>query len=309
MIISLEDQAFFSILKNFENLLDNCNFKAQLQRIPLMIRERIFSGLNRFHGRINENILEVFSTESLALSNINVTFVDVAERGILKFFLSHKFKNLKVRHANIFTVKSLLEEMNKENLRELQVQSFEDRFYFPTFFGYSSPNTGKLSSLSSHLKNLSTLHVPGLKLLDGEFFDIMRSINTFEDIDIARTNVKDIRSLKYQMNLKYLDCSELYWIAGANYVHLHCLKKLKFLKFGNSETHTPYLRIGWSKNIPIHQQNCLTEQEKQEYLSVPERFSSTKSWNMSNFLKLSSWNDLEFFDLVGNWRPTRSSIL
>ncbi|CAD5118059.1 DgyrCDS6799 [Dimorphilus gyrociliatus] len=316
IVLRLEDLVFFHIIRNFTTFKEQ-EFFLQLfkqGKVPPVTCDKLFNGLNRFYGGIPDEILKIFTKENFKLRNITLDDSNIFNKLTSTFLTGHKLQSLTIERLAIWTVEDVIDLIDSDELKTLSCHRAtflpENKIYKKVLKRKRKQETQNFTFIrqSPRLINVTSLYVSKTKMNNVQLFFVTKEMFLIENLDIADTRITDLRLLKKQSNLQYLDCSGLKEFAGKHYIHLHCLKKLKHLRFGNTETRLTMLRLGWSSIInPVIRQN-LNEEEFKAFSSVPEQFRSRSTWHMSEFLELANWKDLRFFDLIGKWKSSPKSI-
>ncbi|CAD5118057.1 DgyrCDS6797 [Dimorphilus gyrociliatus] len=317
-MLSLEDLVFYCIIRNFEDLKDNPFFLKRLRQkiIPPAICNKLFNGLNSFYGGIPEVFVEAFTSNNFQLNSVTFSDRNIDDEKCIEIFKDHEIKHLNLFQLGLLTVEDFFEFVDFQKLESLSINycqalSCKQSFTKPRKTETDEqPDTSFVNFLvkSPPLHNLTKLDVSNTKIKDIQFYFITRKAEFLEDINISDTYITDLRLLKKQSNLQYLDCSQLSRLASRQYIHLHCLTKLKQLRFGFHSKKIAKLRLGWNTEINPLYKDLISKDDLEDFISVPDAFKCRQFWNISEFLVLADWKDLTFFDLVGRFEPSDKSI-
>ncbi|CAD5118056.1 DgyrCDS6796 [Dimorphilus gyrociliatus] len=316
IILRLEDQVFYYILRNFGYLKDKTIFLKlfKLKNISPMMCEKIFNGLNTFYAGMPRNIFEAFTTKSIPLKNVILCDENLDHKTCRKFLKRHKFQSLKIQLLKHISVEELVELVDNNELRVLGIHncSYIQKSELNSNLKGKKDIVEKLNlrflKNPPQLRNLTVLNISNTSIDDIHFYCLTREVYHLEDVNIAETHITDLRLLKKQENLQYLDCTELSSDVGNSYIHLHCLTRLKRLRFGNANQAKTNLKLAWSHEIHPLIMSYLNENQIKQYKGVPDQFRSKCNWDISAFLELADWKDLLFFDLCGSWAPSPKSV-
>ncbi|CAD5118054.1 DgyrCDS6794 [Dimorphilus gyrociliatus] len=274
--------------------------------------ERLFNGLNSFYAGIPEDFLKLFTKYNYYLNEVRFSDENMQSKESLKILKQIHIQNLNIESLKLVTLEELMDYVNEDELKGLSIHGcrfLPDKKLVEQVEGQAGISYPEFLKDYPSLKNLTKLNVQYTCMKNIQFFFITKEIRSLTDVNISGTFISDIRLLKKQTNLQYLNCSDLKSSAKKHFIHLHCLKKLERLRFGNWSMYKRGGRISWSNEINLQIAKFLTREEKVEYIAVPERFRSKHSWDISEFLTLAGWKNLKFFDLVGDWEPSSSSVL
>ncbi|CAD5118055.1 DgyrCDS6795 [Dimorphilus gyrociliatus] len=317
LVLRFEDQVFYYILRNFRSLMKNLSFLRLIKNktIPPSMCDRIFNGLNIFYAGIPGDFLEMFTVDKIQLTHIRFGDQNIKNKNFMKFLIDQKLQNLTIEPQKIMAVEELLGLIDSEHLEQFAAHYCE----FLPMNKLCKENrkrqlkhTRKKSFVFSWpfppLRNLTVLNVSESPVDNLQFFFITKESQHLVDVNISATSITDLRLLKKQTKLQYLDCSGMNSSIEKSYIYLHCLKNLKCLTFGQYFPNKSKFRLTWLKEVNPVIQKYLTVEELEAYREVPQQFKTKRSWNISQFLRLAHWKDITFFELIGKWNPSPSSV-
>lgn len=313
--MKLQDISFYYIVKNFAFLMERPRFCESFKnrQVPYSICNDIFNALNDYYNGMSDGLIEMFDKESFQLTDIRYSDRNLSHSSKHKFLEGHKFKSLTFDYLVNSTVEDVLELVDGEELNSLSIHScmFSSELYTNSNKrrngqkGYSKP---RFLKIYPNLKHLTVLSVSNCLINDIQFFFITKEVNSLINVNISATNITDIRLLKKHTNLQYLDCSYLKESAEKNFVHLHCFKNLRKLRFGNPEIPKSKIRLGWSSYINPFYKHFITRKDFEQFRQPPKKFAQKENWYISGFLELADWKDLEFLDVTGKWDPSLRGV-
>lgn len=317
-LLKLEDLTFIYIIKLIDKYRDNKYFIEFLhnKNLPFLICDRLFNGLNGYYVGIHDYVINIFDN----INNMELRYIRIGDENLtnknllINFIKNHKLKSLIIEYLELITIEELLENINYDELNILSLHrcKFLTKNKLCKEIKYNSNNKSKFQFLINYLPliNLTSLNLANTNTNDVQFFYLTKQIYQLEDVNISDTCITDIRLLKKQFNLKYLDCSELAIDSWKTYIHLHCLNNLKRLRFGNSINRLNK-SIYWSNYVNPLIKYFLNDDELKYYNSLPERFQKINNdiyYNMTEFFDLSNWKQLTFIDILGYHVVDKKSV-
>lgn len=284
-IPKLSEYCLSSLVRKFEELIDNMNFLFMLSKteLPLLVGNQLFERLNQYHtGLLPDNILNIFKSGLIKINDLSMSVKKMHYQELREFLSEKKWKKLKLDGGScILKLNGLIDKLDKDMLSELSLTNFR----FETNSKYTIKS----------FKNIMKLDISDTNINNFLLFQLLKGMYSVEDLNISGTEVTDFRLLKNCTNLQYLDCSRLNEECIKYFPGLQILRKLKYFRFSyySNENKSTICNSKKYSNI----KHFLTNEELKEYNDISIEFHPIELNDFSLMLELIFFENLIFFDL------------